>query len=248
MEPIRSPRNRAVVDAGRLHRARERKERGQTLLEGPHLLRVALAADVEIEQVFALADDDELDRWPQPTLVTDAVMAKLAGTRTPRGPVAVISIPDWVPPSADQHLLVLIGVGDPGNLGTIIRSAAAFGLGVVIAPGAADPWSPKVLRAGAGAHFRTRLSRIEGVGELGNHRLAATVVTGGLPPSRLGPGPWAFLIGPESAGLAPDVVAAAAATVTVPMPGGTESLNAAVAASIIAYEVKTGSYRGSGDH
>lgn len=248
MLPIRSTRNRAVVDAGRLHGAKERKERGQTLLEGPHLLREALAARVQIEQVFARTDDPDLDNWPRPTLVEEAAMGKLAGTRTPRGPVAVIPIPDWVTPSVDQHLLVLFGVGDPGNVGTVIRSAAAFGLGVVIAPGTADPWSPKVLRAGAGAHFRTRLSHIWSIDELDSHHLAATVVAGGLSPSRLGPGPWAFLIGAESPGLGPELVEAAETTVTIPMPGGTESLNAAVAASIIAYAVRNGSEGHPVDH
>lgn len=238
MEPIRSPRNQAVVEAGRLHRARERKRLGLTLVEGPHLMEEALAAGVQFERVFALPDDPRRDEWPGVTIIDDRVMHRLAPTENPRGPVAVARIPRWSPPARDRHLLVLWGVADPGNVGTIIRSAAAFGLGVVVAPDAADPWSPKALRAGAGGHFRLpSLSRVEGLDPLADHRLAATVVGGGEDLARLGEGPWAFLIGPEAHGLEADVVERSEVSVSIPMPGRMESLNAAVAASIIAYAV-----------
>ena len=249
MEPIRSPRNPAVVAACRLHRSRERLETGLSLIEGPHVLEEAIAAGAEIERTFALPEDPRRDEWPNVVVVDHRVMLRLAATETPRGPVAIVVIPDWVEPPADRNLLVLMGVSDPGNVGTIIRSAAAFGCGVVIGPGTADPWSPKVLRAGAGAHFRLGgLSRIHEVPELTGHRLAATVVRGGEDPARLGPGPWAFLIGSEAHGLDPETVAAADVRVTIPMRGDTESLNAAVAASILAYVAATGSEPDPGDH
>lgn len=242
MEPIRSTRNPAVVEAGRLHRVRERNERGETLLEGPHLLEAAVAADVEIVRTFALEDDPRLGEWPRVSLVAPPVMKKLAGTQTPRGPVSVMRIPSWAPPPGDSDVLVLLGLNDPGNVGTIIRSAAAFGLSVAIGPGSADVWSPKVLRSAAGAHFRVRaLSRVSRLDELGGHRLAATVVSGGNEPRELLGGPWAFLIGSEAHGLAPETISRADARVTIPMEPGNESLNAAVAASILAYEAMIGS-------
>lgn len=249
MEPIRSLRNPAVVEAGRLHRARERKRLGLTLLEGPHLMGEALAAGVPIQRVFALPDDPRRGEWPEVTVVAEQVMHRLAPTDTPRGPVAVARIPDWSAPVPDRHLLVLWGVGDPGNVGTIIRSAAAFGLGVAVSPDCADPWSPKALRAGAGGHFRiASLSRVEGLGPLSNHHLAAAVVSGGENPIRLEDGPWAFLIGREAHGLDRDLIEAAEVEVTIPMPGGTESLNVAAAASILAYAVNIGSSGLPGDH
>lgn len=241
MEPIRSPRNRAVVEAGRLHRARERKRLGLTLLEGPNLLDEAVEAGIHLQRVFALADDPRREEWPQVTIVDERVMHRLAPTETPRGPVAVARTPDWSPPARDRHLLVLWGVSDPGNVGTIIRSAAAFGLGVAVSPQCADPWSPKALRAGAGGHFRVpSLSRIEGLHALAHHRLAATVVSGGTDPARLEAGPWAFLIGREAQGLDQAFIEEAETSVTIPMPGGTESLNVAAAASILAYAVTKG--------
>lgn len=249
MEPIRSPRNPAVVEAGRLHRARERRQSGLTLLEGPHLLAEAVSAGLRIERTFALEDDPRLGDWPQVTVVEGSVMRRLAGTETPRGPVAIVGIPAWDPPAPERDLVVLMAVGDPGNVGTIIRSAAAFGLGVVMGPHSADAWAPKVLRAGAGGHFRlASLSQIEGLDALPDHRLAATVVSGGQDPAGLGPGPWAFLIGSEPHGLEADVVERAHARVTIPMVAGSESLNAAVAASILAYVRGIGSRRRPAAH
>lgn len=247
MDHIRSTRNPAVVEAGRLHRAKDRRSSGRTLIEGPNLLREALAAGLEPVRTFALEADPFRAQWPETVLVAEAVMVKLAGTDNPRGPVAVIDIPDWAPPPPDRHLLVLWGVSDPGNVGTIIRSAAAFGLGVVTGPGTADIWSPKVLRAGAGAHFHTPLSQVAGLDELIDHQPVATVVDGGVAPRDLPRGRWAFLIGSEAHGLDADVIGRSEFQLTIPVVRDAESLNAAVAASIIAYEAGTGS-GGSGPH
>lgn len=240
MEPIRSLRNRAVVEAGRLHQVRERRNRSRTLVEGPHALSEAIGAGMNIEMTFALADDPRFDDWPEVSAVSEPVMGKLAGTATPRGPVAVMHIPPW-DPAPPHDVVVPIQVSDPGNVGTMIRTAAAFGLGMVIGPGTADPWSPKVLRAGAGGQFRTSLSKVETPLGLSSHRLAATVVSGGVAPEDLEEGPWAFLIGGEAHGLDPAWTEAADTTVTIPMPGGTESLNAAIAAAILCYSRTIGS-------
>ena len=236
MEPIRSIRNPAVVEAGRLHRVRERRKTGLTLIEGPHILAEALAANVAVGRVYALEDDPQLDEWPNVVLVAAEVMTKLAGTETPRGPVAILSIPTGSDIDRSVSALALWGVSDPGNVGTIIRSAAAFGLSVLIGPETADPWSPKVIRAAAGAHFRVGLKGVSSLEELGD-RVAVTVVEGGASPGSLPAGPWTVLIGSEAHGLPGEIVASVSTRVTIPMPGGTESLNAGIAASIIAYEL-----------
>lgn len=235
MEPIRSPRNPLVVAAGRLRRARERRRRRLTLVEGPNPVQEAIAAGVQPERLFVLIDDPRLDQWPDPTLVSPEVMDRLAGTETPRGPVAVIRIPDPPPIPTDRHLLVLCGLGDPGNVGTLIRSAVAFGLALAWTPGTADPWSPKVLRAGAGAHFRGLLVPLDDPRTLASHRLAAAVPRSGIDPSRLEDGPWAVLLGSEAHGLPPDLAGAVDASVSIPTPGPVESLNVAAAGSILAY-------------
>jgi len=235
MEPVRSTRNPRVSEAVRLHRARDRRELGLTLLEGPHLVSEAVGAGAGVREIFGIGEppfDIGSARWIE---VTEPVLERLSGTRSPRGPIAVMRIPDSPPPTRD-HLT--LDIADPGNAGTLIRTSAAFGLDVVFRSGAVDPWAPKVLRAAAGAHFRTTVA-LRPAPDAGT---IATVVEGGIAPRGLGevldPGRmWSVLVGSEPHGL--DAVEAASADfrVSVPMPGGTESLNAAVAGSIVAYEL-----------
>lgn len=245
MEPVRSPRNPRAAEAIRLQRARRRAESGRTLLEGPHLLAEALKAGAVIDPIFVGEDDTAtanlLSEHDLRAVVVDSgLMKRLAGTQHPRGPVAVLTIPSSTP-TPGQPLIVGWGVGDPGNVGTLIRSAAAFGMGFVAGPGSADPWAPKVLRAGAGSHFRTSIERVSHL-EIGDlqargYTVVAAVVSGGAPPSRLGlVEQCALLVGDESSGLPAATVAAADLSITIPMPGATESLNAAVAGSLLAYE------------
>jgi TrmH family RNA methyltransferase len=232
-----------VQEAIRLQEARGRAESGRALLEGPHLLAEAIGAGVRVEEIFALAGDAgsaETARACGATLtpVDQRGLRRLATTEHPQSPVAVMVIPPAVLP-ATGHLLVAWGVGDPGNVGTLIRCAAAFGLGFAAGPGTADPWAPKVLRAAAGGHFRAGAPRVESPDELraGGRCLVATVVRGGMPPAALPAGTLAVVVGDEAHGLPEAVVAACDLSVTIPMPGGAESLNAGVAGAIVAYEV-----------
>ena len=245
MEPIRprGHRNRHVVAAARLPRARERRDTGKTILEGPNLLEEALACGVVPEVVFALPDDRRSavlarEHDVELVLVDPAALGRLAGTETPRGPAAVIEVPE-PSPIGRRGMVVAWGLGDPGNVGTLIRTAAAFGWDVGHSPGTADPWAPKVLRAASGGHFRTGLAPVGSVEELSDSGLVtvASVVRGGETPDRLGPGRYALLVGEEALGLPADVIDKAAIKVSIQMPGGTESLNAAVAAAIVIYEL-----------
>jgi TrmH family RNA methyltransferase len=242
--PVRSHKNRRVVEAARLHRARERRDRGLTLIEGPHLLEEALAAGVTPVEVFAREGDEltrELAAARQIDLVVvdDLGLARVAGTKSPRGPVASIEIPRNGSLGDAPGVVVSWGIGDPGNVGTLIRTAAAFGWAFAYTSDTADPWAPKVLRAGAGAHFRTGLMPIESIAQLDSlgYQTLATVVDGGMAPSALVVGRYAVLIGDESSGLPDTVSEAAAFRITISMPGGIESLNAAMAAGIIVYEL-----------
>lgn len=229
------------MEAVRLHRVRERRRLGLTLLEGPNVVSEAIRAGVSFVELFALPTDERLADWPDPTLVEPQIMRRLAHTETPRGPVAVAQIPPWTEPPTDRSVIYLSEVSDPGNVGTIIRSAAAFGLSVALSEGCADPWSPKAVRAAAGGHFLIPgLSRVGSPTELRAHRRAALVVDGGVPPGALEEGPWVVIVGSEAHGLDPALVAECDVQVTIPMPGGMESLNASVAASILAYELSKG--------
>ncbi len=231
MEPVRTHRAKSVVEAARLHRARDRRERGLTLVEGPHLVRDVSAAGGVIRQTFAV-DPDDTSIIP----VDQKALERLAGTETPRGPVAVVEIPvEWL--DRTKNLLVSVGVSDPGNLGTMIRTAASFGWGFAYMEGSADPWAPKTIRAGAGGQFQTPVARIGSISEISEWVTFATVVTGGGSLTEVNAGPVALLIGEEAQGLPERLITAADHRITISTPGPTESLNAAVAAGIALYEL-----------
>jgi TrmH family RNA methyltransferase len=207
---------------------------GRTLLEGPSVVSEAIAAGAEILEVFVLDGEAPPEGWSGVvTFVTAPVLERLAGTSTPRGPIAVMVVP---PDSIDTSLPALVawGVGDPGNVGTMIRTAAAFGYGFVAGPHTADPWSPKVLRSGAGGHFHTPVGAVADIEGLGAMTLVGTVPRDGAPPGPIVAGE-AVLVGSEAHGLPVEVIAACDRLVTIPVHDTTESLNAAVAAGIVAY-------------
>ena len=242
---ITSPQNPQIVAAAKLHRSRRRSETGSTLLEGPLLVAEALATGVELSTIYA-TDADPDAPWhgmvgdTAVVEVTPQVLAKLAGTEHPRGPIAVLQIPT-APRAARRDTVALIGLADPGNAGTIIRSAGAFGFQIAFGANTVDPWAPKVLRSGAGGHFRVPLldlgedpvAALEGAG----CRVAALTVADGAAIDTLpSDEPIAFLVGSEPHGLPSTVTARAEFAITLPMPAGAESLNASVAASIAMYE------------
>jgi len=236
---ISSLRHPIIVAAARLGAGRERKRAGLTLLEGPVLTGEAAAAGLGFERLFALEGDETARRIADASgcpliLVTPDVLAKVSTTRQAQSPVAVLAVPaDNARPG--RRSLVAWGVGDPGNCGTLIRTAAAFGHDYLAGPGAAETWAPKVLRSAAGGHFRTGVGRVATLDELRRGRtLVATVPRGGSEPGPL-PAGAAILIGSEPHGLPSEVVDACAISVTIPMAAGSESINAAVAGAIVAF-------------
>ncbi|HEX6300266.1 MAG TPA: RNA methyltransferase [Acidimicrobiia bacterium] len=241
MEPVRTHRAKSVVEAARLHRARDRRQRGLTLVEGPQLVADVVAAGAVVREIFGVEPDDS-----EMTVVDERALARLAGTESPRGPVAVVEIP-VERLDRSRNLLVSVGVSDPGNVGTMVRTAAAFGWGFAYMEGSADPWAPKTIRAGAGGQFQTPISRVESLGELGEWTTVAAVVRYGDDPVQITRRPIALLIGEEAHGLEQWMVDAAEYRLTIPTPGPTESLNAAIAAGIAVYELSRGSGQGEAD-
>ncbi len=227
-----------MVAAAALHHAKERSSRGLTLLEGHHVVSAAIQRGAHLEEVFVREGTSRLPaggRELNVIEVTDPVLERLAGTGSPAGPIAVMKIP--VSARLETHpTVVLCGIADPGNTGTLIRTAAAFGYHVAVAPGSADPWSPKVLRSAAGGHFFTRITRL---GAQLDAALSAADLLGVALVSRDGQdldealdGTLALLVGSEAHGLDATALAAARQRVTIAMAPGSESLNAAVAGAI----------------
>lgn len=226
--------------------ARERRRLRRTLLDGEHLLSEALAAGLQPRRlVYALSHQARAEHWrarlPEvPALcLTDALFATLSPVDTPSGILAEIDIPDARGRPADGTVL-LERVQDPGNLGAILRVAAAAGVGtVMLSAGCAEAWSPKCLRGAQGAHFR--LDIVERVA------LADAITALALPvyAASLGAArelyqldlraPAAFLFGNEGAGLS-EALLHRTTPFMIPMPGGMESLNVATAAAICLFE------------
>lgn len=242
---ITSAANPVVKSFRRLHRPKGRIEEFATIIEGPTIFREAVGAGVEIQSVLVEKGDIATieiceARGLSSELVTAEVLAAASDTVHPQSPVVMIA-----QPRPDRmhfrDTLVLRDIGDPGNVGTMIRSAAAFGWDVCVTGDSAHPWSPKVIRAGAGAHFRVHLSfssdPIADARELGLD-IAASVVSGGAAPGR-GNHPMALLVGSEAHGLSPIDIEASDSLITIPIAAHTESLNAAVAASILMYALAT---------
>jgi len=225
---------------GRLRRAERR-----LVIEGPHLLAAALGAGLQPIAVFgtdaALAKPEIRQLIAQsgcaPVVLSESAFNAVADAETPVGVAAELAIPEL---RRKGPAVFLEGVQDAGNVGAIVRSAAAFGAGeVILDRQCADPWSPKVLRAGVGGHFAIGIRQVDDLGgavAAFSARLLCTVVQGGRPlrevdlSGRIG---WAF--GAEGAGLSAAVLARGAERVTIPMATG-ESLNVAAAAAVCLYE------------
>jgi TrmH family RNA methyltransferase len=215
------------------------------IIEGPHLLEAALEAG--IQPVAGLGTEAGLakgGKWKTAVVMTPSVFAAIADAETTQGIAAEIPLPSI---QRDGSMVLLEGVQDPGNVGAIIRSAAAFGAGsVVLDRQCADAWSPKVLRAGQGGHYTLAIEQTDTLlVAASDRRLICTVVAGGKPlraANLSGRIAWAF--GAEGAGLSAAVLAEAEERVTIPMAGG-ESLNVAAAAAICLYEAFSTSAAGS---
>jgi RNA methyltransferase, TrmH family len=220
---------------------------GEVWLEGDHLCAAAVARGMAVgravvsETGWAQPARRELARHaPRVAIVPDPLFAELSALESPADIGFVMPLPAAPVPDTALASVVLDRVQDAGNVGSILRSAAALGVAQVLAvKGTAALWSPKVLRAGMGAHFGLRL--VEGLAEgevlaLGLNLVGTSSHGGELLPRASLPQPPAWLLGHEGQGVSPRLLAACAATVCIPQPGGEESLNVAAAAAICFYE------------
>jgi TrmH family RNA methyltransferase len=229
---------------------------GVCVLEGPDLVSAALDAAVEFEALFVDArhvDDVEIAtlsvrasaQGVRIFALESGVLERVADTQTPQPVIAVVRfvVSDVRQLSVDGLILVLHEMRDPGNAGTVIRSADAAGVRAVIFTGqSVDPFNPKTLRATAGAIFRIPIA-VGSLSEVLEHhaqrgaRTLATVVRDGASHRTVDfTKPAVVVIGNEAGGLDPSSVALCHGSITIPMTGHGESLNAAVAASLIAFE------------
>ena len=231
------------------------------VLEGPRTLSEALAAGIEPSVVVvaesaghapALRDAlDRLDARVEVLTLTDRAFDSVAPAVSPQPVLALVARPEVELPRSlgcDDLVLVLVGVSDPGNVGTIVRSAEACAARCVIVSGGADPWAPKAVRASAGSMLRVPVvSGVDAAEALSALRVAGARVVAadahdGAPHDAgvlaASNGPVALVLGSESHGLDPALRELVDRRVRIPMAGDAESLNVAMAATLLAFEYR----------
>jgi RNA methyltransferase, TrmH family len=221
-------------------------------IEGLHLVQEAVKSGLNLDTVFLQEGNEELlQRFPsgdaEVLILTEDVFLSAAMTEHPQGVAALVEAPQFTVqamfPSAPgpAPLVVTAGLQDPGNLGTLVRSAEAFGAtGMILLPGTVSLWNAKTLRASSGSAFRLpvlALTAEAAFTALRDHRVRtlAAVARDGDSEADLR-GPSALLIGNEGSGLPEAWIAQADARVTIPFTGAVESLNAAIAGSVLLYD------------
>jgi RNA methyltransferase, TrmH family len=225
------------------------------LLEGPRLLDAALARGARLEVVylgygarpaFAPLVDRVVAAGIPVRDLREGVLEKVGTTRTPQPVLAVAAMPTGPAElPADGDVLVAVDVADPGNLGTILRSAEAAGAAAVVVSGASvDPHNPKTVRSSAGAILGLTIieqpdpaAALDAVHDHGRHTVG-TAATGGRHADTLDVTiPIALVVGNEAHGLAPEVRSRLDDIVTIPMRGGADSLNVAMAATVLLFDL-----------
>lgn len=232
-------------------RPKERREAGAFLAEGARLVEEALAAGWPIR--FALYAQGLSERSAQVVealvragVETESVEAGLfnsvSETESSQGVLAVLELSALSAPKKPTFTLILDKIRDPGNLGTLLRSAQAAGVDLVlIPPETSDPFAPKVVRSGMGAHFRLPILHAdwnEIRARLGKTPVYLAETENAIPCWETDFKPaLALVVGGEAEGASPEARELASQNVVIPMPGGMESLNAAVAGSVLMFEV-----------
>ena len=222
---------------------RVRVETGLFVVEGRKMVEEALASDFEVRRVLGLPEYGGIACCES---VTSKELERMSHLKTPPGVLALVEIPRWrLSDNPGRELaLALDDVQDPGNLGTILRTADALEIPAVLLEGCADPYGPKAVRATMGAIFRAppqRASRAELVAQCrqkGIPLVAAALTPTALDLRHVPLADAAVVIGSEGRGICPELLAQADQTIIIPMNPRCESLNAATAAAILLWQMK----------
>ncbi len=236
---INATQNPHVKKARKYHQKKYRHKDKRCLIEGFHLLEEARRKDC-LETVFLLEPHPE---YPTANLISETVMKHLTDSKNPPPAAAVAIIPETQ--TTGKQVLILEHIQDPGNVGTLIRSALAFGFDTIISDESADFFSPKVLRSTQGAVFHLQLHHMTvATFKQKNpaHTLIGTALSGEASAPRKIPTPYALILGNEGAGLKTETLNHLDHTVMIPMRT-IDSLNVGVAGSILMYVLTAPAYK-----
>lgn len=227
---------------------RERRKTGRTLLDGVHLVEAYEQACGPVETLIvgeSARDGGEIAAYVasrETVVLADTLLRDLGLVDTPSGLLAVAIMPTaTVAVDPGKDAILLDGVQDPGNVGMLLRTAAAAGIKqALLGPGCASAWSPKVLRAGQGAHFALAIHEDVDLATFMTDYRGTTAVTcldgaTSLYEARW-EGPLAWVFGAEGQGVRPELIGEARLKIRIPMPGAVESLNVGAAAAVCLFE------------
>jgi TrmH family RNA methyltransferase len=241
MKTITSVQNNEIQDITQLIHPSERKRKKRFIVEGFRAIETFVKAGHTPVQLYILenklTEAKTLVDVSIITMVNESVLNRISQTSTPSGFVAVFKIPAS-PKLELEPGLVLANISDPGNMGTLIRTCAAMGKKSVVIIEGADVWSPKVIQASAGTLALVKIFSCSWQDLVKNKKdlvLTGLVVTGGKKPEEANLTKALLVVGSEAHGIPHEWLADCDELVTLPMPGETESLNAAVAGSIALY-------------
>lgn len=237
---ITSTENAKVASAAKLLEKKHRKSTGLYLIEGERLVCDAFKHGAEIVDVFVKESTQDKFGFPNQIVVSDRVFSKLCDTVNSQGVLAVVKQPQRSFAEPCGNSLVLDGLQDPGNVGTLIRTAAACGFSDVFAVNCVDLFSPKVLRSAMSAHFCLNVWQFDNVEQLfpllGCQIVAADMNGENVFSAQFAP-KVAVVLGNEGNGLSAYSKTHADKIVSLPMKNNFESLNVAVAGSVIMYQI-----------
>lgn len=240
MKSISSPHNPLIKHIVKLQDRAYRTEQNQCIAEGIRVCQTMYEAGLTMHYlIYTQVMEDQLHLFAdvEQISISSDLMHKISSSTTPSGIVGIFGIPP-APKEDIMPGLVAADLTNPGNMGTLIRTAAALGAPSVVVVQGCDPWSPKVIQASAGAIALVRLHTIPWSVLLAKKKdipLCALVVSGGIAPTKNMLVDSLLVIGNEAHGIPVEWLADCTSHITLPMPGGTESLNAAIAGSIALY-------------
>ncbi|MCR2821931.1 TrmH family RNA methyltransferase [Lederbergia panacisoli] len=250
MEYIQSPKNSRVKEWKKLLSKKDRDLTGRYIIEGEHLIEEALKTD-DVMELMLQENNEVPDLWlfkdiPPVTKITADISKVISATKTPQGVFAVCRKSDsTIDLKKHKRFLLLDGVQDPGNIGTMIRTADAAGIDVVImGEGSGDVYNPKVIRSAQGSHFHVPII----IGNLhtwietfkASHvPVYGTALEGAVSYKEVRPtDSYALIVGNEGAGVDSTILQNTDQNLYIPIYGNSESLNVAVAAGILLYHLR----------
>lgn len=239
------PSKAEIKSVAKLKQKKYRKESGLFVVEGIKLVNEMAKTGLKVHKLFVTHEQAPHFKWHESVdKVTSAEMRQMSTMTTPPGVLAVVQLPEKKPSTTADGILLVDAVSDPGNLGTLLRTADWFGIKtVILGKNSTDAYSHKAVQASMGSLFRVNVIYADLVKSIGELKMNGTTVFGAVLTGKniysyTFPKSFALLLGSESHGIDPDLLSKCDEHITIPSFGNAESLNVAVSGAVILGEIK----------